>query len=48
MTQPGRGPIGIPHYIVICEWQFAATVVSNFISELAAGPTPFLCPRKGT
>ena len=32
--------IGIPHYIVNFEREFADTVISNFVSEYAAGRTP--------
>jgi tRNA-specific 2-thiouridylase len=35
--------IGIPHYIVNFEREFADTVVSNFVSEYAAGRTPIPC-----
>ena len=35
--------IGIPHYIVNFERQFNETVVSNFVSEYAAGRTPIPC-----
>jgi tRNA-specific 2-thiouridylase len=35
--------IGIPHYIVNFENRFSAQVVSNFISEYAAGRTPIPC-----
>jgi tRNA-specific 2-thiouridylase len=35
--------IGIPHYIVNFERQFADTVVSNFVQEYAAGRTPIPC-----
>jgi len=35
--------IGIPHYIVNFERQFADTVVSNFVREYAAGRTPIPC-----
>jgi tRNA-specific 2-thiouridylase len=35
--------IGIPHYIVNFERQFADTVISNFVSEYAAGRTPIPC-----
>jgi tRNA-specific 2-thiouridylase len=35
--------IGIPHYIVNFEEQFAGTVIANFVSEYAAGRTPIPC-----
>jgi tRNA-specific 2-thiouridylase len=35
--------LGIPHYIVNFERKFNDTVVSNFISEYAAGRTPIPC-----
>jgi tRNA-specific 2-thiouridylase len=35
--------LGIPHYIVNFERQFADTVVSNFVREYAAGRTPIPC-----
>jgi tRNA-specific 2-thiouridylase len=35
--------IGIPHYIVNFERQFADTVISNFVREYAAGRTPIPC-----
>jgi tRNA-specific 2-thiouridylase len=35
--------IGIPHYIVNFERQFADTVVSNFVREYAGGRTPIPC-----
>jgi tRNA-specific 2-thiouridylase len=35
--------IGIPHYIVNFERQFADTVISNFVGEYAAGRTPIPC-----
>ncbi len=35
--------IGIPHYIVNFEREFAGTVISNFVSEYAAGRTPIPC-----
>jgi len=35
--------IGIPHYIVNFERQFADTVVSNFVQEYASGRTPIPC-----
>jgi tRNA-specific 2-thiouridylase len=35
--------IGIPHYIVNFEKQFNDQVVSNFVSEYAAGRTPLPC-----
>jgi tRNA-uridine 2-sulfurtransferase len=35
--------IGIPHYIVNFEQQFADTVISNFVSEYGAGRTPIPC-----
>jgi len=35
--------IGIPHYIMNFERRFNETVVSNFISEYAAGRTPIPC-----
>lgn len=35
--------IGIPHYIVNFERRFAETVISNFVSEYAAGRTPIPC-----
>src|SRR4029078_704972 len=37
--------IGIPHYIMNFERQFDAQVVSNFVSEYAAGRTPLPCAR---
>src|SRR3990170_4278439 len=37
------GRIGIPHYIVNFERQFADTVISNFVREYAAGRTPIPC-----
>jgi tRNA-specific 2-thiouridylase len=35
--------IGFPHYIVNFEHEFQQTVVSNFVSEYAAGRTPLPC-----
>ena len=35
--------IGIPHYIVNFERQFEDSVISNFVSEYAAGRTPIPC-----
>jgi tRNA-specific 2-thiouridylase len=35
--------IGIPHYIVNFERQFADTVVSNFVTEYVSGRTPIPC-----
>src|SRR4051812_28582583 len=35
--------IGIPHYIVNFERQFAETVVSNFVREYSSGRTPIPC-----
>jgi tRNA-specific 2-thiouridylase len=35
--------LGIPHYIVNFEREFSAHVVSNFVSEYAAGRTPIPC-----
>jgi tRNA-specific 2-thiouridylase len=35
--------LGIPHYIVNFEREFADTVVANFVSEYAAGRTPIPC-----
>jgi tRNA-uridine 2-sulfurtransferase len=35
--------IGIPHYIVNFEREFADTVISNFVSEYSAGRTPIPC-----
>lgn len=35
--------IGIPHYIVNFERQFADTVIANFVSEYSAGRTPIPC-----
>jgi tRNA-specific 2-thiouridylase len=35
--------IGIPHYILNFEKQFQETVISNFVSEYAAGRTPLPC-----
>jgi tRNA-specific 2-thiouridylase len=35
--------IGIPHYILNFERQFQDSVVSNFVSEYAAGRTPLPC-----
>jgi tRNA-uridine 2-sulfurtransferase len=35
--------IGIPHYIVNFEREFADTVVSNFVAEYASGRTPIPC-----
>ena len=37
--------IGIPHYILNFESRFNEQVVSNFISEYAAGRTPIPCAR---
>ena len=35
--------LGIPHYIVNFEREFSEHVVSNFVSEYAAGRTPIPC-----
>ncbi len=35
--------IGIPHYIINFERQFADTVISNFVREYASGRTPIPC-----
>ena len=35
--------LGIPHYILNFEHQFAETVVANFVNEYAAGRTPLPC-----
>ena len=35
--------IGFPHYIMNFERQFQETVISNFVSEYAAGRTPLPC-----
>jgi tRNA-uridine 2-sulfurtransferase len=35
--------IGIPHYIVNFERQFAETVIANFVSEYSSGRTPIPC-----
>jgi len=35
--------LGIPHYIVNFEREFADTVISNFVSEYSAGRTPIPC-----
>src|SRR6478735_11919452 len=35
--------LGIPHYIVNFEREFGERVVSNFVSEYAAGRTPIPC-----
>src|SRR5437588_3875542 len=35
--------IGIPHYILNFERQFATYVISNFVREYAAGRTPLPC-----
>lgn len=35
--------IGIPHYIVNFEHQFAETVIANFVSEYSSGRTPIPC-----
>jgi tRNA-uridine 2-sulfurtransferase len=35
--------LGIPHYIVKLEREFEQTVISNFVSEYAAGRTPIPC-----
>jgi tRNA-uridine 2-sulfurtransferase len=35
--------IGIPHYIVNFERQFADTVIANFVSEYSSGRTPIPC-----
>jgi len=35
--------LGIPHYIVNFEREFNDTVISNFVSEYAAGRTPIPC-----
>ena len=37
--------LGVPHYIMNFERQFAAQVVSNFVSEYTAGRTPLPCAR---
>ena len=37
------GALGMPHYILNFERQFQDTVVSNFVSEYAAGRTPLPC-----
>jgi tRNA-specific 2-thiouridylase len=37
--------IGIPHYILNFEREFEQQVVSNFVSEYAAGRTPIPCAR---
>src|SRR5881227_3691612 len=37
--------IGIPHYILNFEREFDEQVVSNFVSEYAAGRTPIPCAR---
>jgi tRNA-specific 2-thiouridylase len=35
--------LGIPHYIVNFEREFADTVIANFVSEYSAGRTPIPC-----
>jgi tRNA-specific 2-thiouridylase len=35
--------LGIPHYIVNFEREFADTVISNFVDEYASGRTPIPC-----
>jgi tRNA-specific 2-thiouridylase len=35
--------LGIPHYIVNFEREFAHTVISNFVNEYSAGRTPIPC-----
>jgi len=35
--------LGIPHYIVNFEREFAETVISNFVSEYSSGRTPIPC-----
>src|SRR5262245_22809765 len=35
--------LGIPHYIVNFEREFADTVISNFVNEYSAGRTPIPC-----
>jgi tRNA-uridine 2-sulfurtransferase len=35
--------LGIPHYIVNFEREFAETVIANFVSEYSAGRTPIPC-----
>ena len=35
--------IGIPHYVVNFEREFADTVISNFVSEYSSGRTPIPC-----
>ena len=35
--------VGFPHYILNFERQFQETVISNFVSEYAAGRTPLPC-----
>jgi tRNA-specific 2-thiouridylase len=35
--------VGFPHYILNFEQQFQETVISNFVSEYAAGRTPLPC-----
>ena len=40
--------LGIPHYIVNLERRFTETVVSNFVSEYAAGRTPLPCAHCNT
>jgi tRNA-specific 2-thiouridylase len=37
--------LGVPHYIMNFERQFAAQVVGNFVSEYTAGRTPLPCAR---
>jgi tRNA-specific 2-thiouridylase len=37
------GRLGIPHYIVNFEREFADTVISNFVSEYSSGRTPIPC-----
>jgi len=37
--------LGVPHYIMNFERQFAAQVVENFVAEYAAGRTPLPCAR---
>ena len=44
-TMPAASPraLGIPHYIVNFEREFADTVIANFVSEYSAGRTPIPC-----
>src|SRR6188768_4590665 len=37
--------LGVPHYVMNFERQFAAQVVGNFVSEYTAGRTPLPCAR---